>query len=90
MDDDAAAARRRPSFGRPRAVRGLDLFDTPPIALGPLFEHEPLLRGVTVLLNHFAARATSLSPCAPVVLLFTPATSSTAAAPIPRCSTSWR
>ena len=36
--------RRRPSFGRPRSIRGLDLFDTPPRVLKPLFEHEPLLR----------------------------------------------
>ena len=56
MDDDAAAARRRPSFGRPRAVRGLDLFDTPPIALGPLFEHEPLLRGVTSVAEPFCGK----------------------------------
>ena len=40
-------SRRRPSFGRRAHVRGLDLFDTPPIALGPLFAHEPLLAGVT-------------------------------------------
>ena len=37
----------RPSFGRSRALRRLDQFDTPPIALAPLFEHEPLLAGVT-------------------------------------------
>ena len=42
----APSSRRRPSFGRPRAVRGLDLFDSPPIALEPLFEHEPLLSGI--------------------------------------------
>lgn len=27
----------RPSFGRALAVRGLDQFDTPPVALDPLF-----------------------------------------------------
>src|SRR5262249_55719558 len=27
---------RRPSFGRPRSIRGLDLFDTPPRVLKPL------------------------------------------------------
>jgi hypothetical protein len=36
----------RPSFGRALAVRGLDQFDTPPVALDPLFAHEPLLAGV--------------------------------------------
>ena len=51
MDD--AVSRRRPSFGRPPAVRGLDLFDTPPIALGPLFAHEPLLAGVTAVCEPF-------------------------------------
>ena len=39
----------RPSFGRPKKVRGLDQFDTPPIALDPLFAHEPLLTGVTTI-----------------------------------------
>ena len=43
----------RPSFGRTPAVRGLDLFDTPPVALGPLFEHEPLLAGVTTVAEPF-------------------------------------
>src|SRR5438552_2763253 len=47
---------RRPSFGRPRAVRGLDQFDTPPIALGPLFEHEPLLAGVTIICEPFCGK----------------------------------
>jgi hypothetical protein len=54
--DDHAARSRRPSFGRPRAVRGLDLFDTPPIALGPLFAHEPLLAGVTAVCEPFSGR----------------------------------
>ena len=43
----------RPSFGRSRAERGDDLFDTPPIALGPLFAHEPLLAGVTTVAEPF-------------------------------------
>jgi hypothetical protein len=47
---------RRPSFGRPRAVRGLDLFDTPPIALAPLFDHEPLLEGVTTVCEPFCGK----------------------------------
>jgi len=38
--------RKHPSFGRSMTERGLDQFDTPPIALAPLFEHEPLLKGV--------------------------------------------
>jgi hypothetical protein len=46
----------RPSFSRPRAVRGFDLFDTPPIALGPLFEHEPLLVGVTSVAEPFCGK----------------------------------
>src|SRR5262245_56225465 len=49
-------AGRRPSFGRPRAVRGLDLFDTPPIALAPLFDHEPLLEGVTTVCEPFCGK----------------------------------
>src|SRR5258707_8810721 len=46
----------RPSFGRSRAVRGFDLFDTPPVALGPLFEHEPLLAGVTTVAEPFCGK----------------------------------
>ena len=46
----------RPSFGRSRAVRGLDQFDTPPIALVPLFEHEPLLKGVTTICEPFCGQ----------------------------------
>jgi hypothetical protein len=48
--------RRRPSFGRPRSIRGLDLFDTPPIALDPLLEHEPLLAGITSVCEPFAGK----------------------------------
>ena len=81
-------SRRRPSLGRSRAVRGLDQFDTPPVALDPLFEHEPLLAGVTACASRSAARATWSSPCAPAGSPCSPATSSTAAVPIPRCSTS--
>jgi hypothetical protein len=43
----------RPSFGRSKKERGLDQFDTPPIALAPLFEHEPLLKGVTAVCEPF-------------------------------------
>ena len=50
------AKRNRPSFGRPRKERGLDQFDTPPIALVPLFEHEPLLKGVTTICEPFCGR----------------------------------
>jgi hypothetical protein len=53
---DPALSRRRPSFGRPRAIRGRDLFDTPPVALGPLFEHEPLLAGVTSVVEPFCGK----------------------------------
>ena len=49
-------SRHRPSSGRPRAVRGLDLFDTAPIALGPLFEHEPLLADVTSVAEPFCGK----------------------------------
>jgi hypothetical protein len=48
--------RHRPSFGRPLSVRGYDLFDTEPKALLPLFAHEPLLRGVTSIGEHFAGK----------------------------------
>jgi hypothetical protein len=48
--------RGRPSFGRPRSERGLDQFDTPPIALAPLFAHEPLLAGVTRASEPFCGR----------------------------------
>ena len=48
--------RRRPSFGRPLAVRGLDLFDTPPIALAPLFKHEPYLTTTSSVCEPFAGR----------------------------------
>ena len=44
---------KRPSFGRSKSERGLDQFDTPPVALGPLFEHEPLLAGVTTVVEPF-------------------------------------
>jgi hypothetical protein len=53
---DRTPSRHRPSFGRPRAVRGLDLFDTPPIALEPLFAHEPLLQGVTSVAEPFSGK----------------------------------
>jgi hypothetical protein len=46
--------RRRPSF-RPKAERGLDQFDTPPIALPPLFVHEPLLANVTSICDSRSA-----------------------------------
>jgi hypothetical protein len=48
--------RRRPSLGRPRSIRGFDLFDTPPIALVPLFEHELLLAGVTSVCEPFCGK----------------------------------
>lgn len=48
--------RHRPSFGRSRAIRGLDLFDTPPKALGPLFAHEPLLANVTSVCEPFVGK----------------------------------
>ena len=46
----------RPFFGRALAVRGLDCFDTPPIALDPLFVNEPLLAGVRAVAEPFAGR----------------------------------
>jgi hypothetical protein len=51
-----APPRRRPSFGRSRKVRGLDLFDTPPIALGPLFVHEPFLVTASHVCEPFAGK----------------------------------
>jgi hypothetical protein len=56
MLDHPPHGRARPSFGRSRAVRGFDLFDTPPVALGPLFEHEPLLAGVTTVAEPFRGK----------------------------------
>jgi hypothetical protein len=47
---------RRPSFGRSKAERGLDQFDTPPIALAPLFVHEPLLAGVKSVCEPFCGK----------------------------------
>jgi hypothetical protein len=46
----------RPTFGRALTLRGSDLFDTPPIALDPLFAQEPLLTGVTTVAEPFAGR----------------------------------
>ena len=48
--------RARPSFGRALSIRGLDMFDTPPIALGPLFAHEPLIAGATSISEPFCGR----------------------------------
>ena len=48
--------RHRPSFGRPLSIRGYDLVDTPVVALGPLFAHEPLLAGVTNIAELFAGK----------------------------------
>ena len=56
IDRNTPTRRHRPSFGRPRSIRGLDLFDTPEKALDPLFVHEPLLRGVTSIGEHFAGK----------------------------------
>jgi hypothetical protein len=50
------AKRRRPSFGRSKAERGLDQFDTPPIAVPPLFAHEPLLAGVKSVCEPFCGQ----------------------------------
>ena len=50
---DRRPAKRRPSLGRSKSERGLDQFDTPPIALEPLFAHEPLLAGVTIVCEPF-------------------------------------
>ena len=46
----------RPSFGRSKAVRRLDQFDTPPVALTPLFNHEPLLAGVKAVCEPFCGK----------------------------------
>jgi hypothetical protein len=47
---------RRPSFGRSKAARGLDQFDTPPVALAPLFAQEPLLKGVKAVCEPFCGK----------------------------------
>jgi len=59
MLDRPPQGHARPSFGRSRAVRGFDLFDTPPVALGPLFAHEPLLAGVTTVAELFCGKGQS-------------------------------
>jgi hypothetical protein len=56
VDNDILPRRGRPSFGRPRSARGLDLFDTPAKGIVPLFAHEPLLEAVTSVGEHFAGR----------------------------------
>src|SRR6516225_8396984 len=48
--------RNRPSFGRQKSERGLDQFDTPPIALSPAFVHEPLLSGVKSVCEPFCGK----------------------------------
>jgi hypothetical protein len=48
--------RNRPSLGRPKKERGLDQFDTPTIALAPLFAHEPLLAGVRAICEPFCGK----------------------------------
>jgi len=45
--------KRRPSLGRSKSERGLDQFDTPPVALAPLFAHEPLLANVKAVCEPF-------------------------------------
>jgi hypothetical protein len=56
IDENIPPRRHRPSFGRPQSIRGLDLFDTPPKALLPLFAQEPLLAGVTSIAEPFAGK----------------------------------
>jgi hypothetical protein len=48
--------RNRPSLGRPKRERGLNLHDTPPIVYQTLFEHEPLLAGVKVIGEFFCGK----------------------------------
>jgi hypothetical protein len=43
-------------------VRGLDQFDTPPVALEPLFVHEPLLAGVKSIGEHFCGKGNLVLP----------------------------
>jgi hypothetical protein len=47
---------KRPSFGRSKSERGLDQFDTPPIALTPLFVHEPLLADAKAISEPFCGK----------------------------------
>ena len=46
----------RPSFGRALSLRGFDLFDTPPVALDPIFAREPLLAGIVEIAEPFCGR----------------------------------
>lgn len=48
--------KNHPSLGRPKKERGLNKFDTPPIALAPLFAHEPLLAGVDEVCEPFCGQ----------------------------------
>ena len=48
--------RRQPSFARSLEVRGLDLFDTPQVALAPLFTHEPYLTTASSVCEPFAGK----------------------------------
>jgi hypothetical protein len=50
------SGRKRPSLGRSEEERGYDEFDTPPIALEPLFVHEPLLAGVRSVAEPFCGQ----------------------------------
>jgi hypothetical protein len=52
--ENISPRRRRPSFGRSRSARSLDCFDTPVTTLAPLFAHEPLLAGVSSVVEPFA------------------------------------
>ena len=83
-------ARRRPSLGRPLEERGNDEFDTPSIALNPLFAHEPLLWDVTHLDERFAGKGNLVIPCDHGASLFTPPTFQTAVVRTRRCKTSFQ
>ena len=45
-----------PVFGRALSLRGFDLFDTPPVALDPIFAREPLLAGIVEIAEPFCGR----------------------------------
>jgi hypothetical protein len=56
------AKHNRPSFGRSKAKRGLDLNDTPEIAIAPLFAHEPLVANARIVCEPFCGTGNLVLP----------------------------
>jgi hypothetical protein len=56
------AKHNRPSFGCSKAKRGLDLNDTPEIAIAPLFAHEPLVANARIVCEPFCGTGNLVLP----------------------------